>query len=183
MNTLGRGAQKKGPANFEHIPRPGREAGGGPPLFNFEHGVQNVKKVHIPAAPGKTRIPRHVKKLRPGGSGAAAGPLLNSRCWPGRPRRKKGGPGFRALRDFRGFRAEEARKRKSGGGASGARGAGGRKKRGAARRKKIPPGRRKKMPPRRKNGAGRGRPRQPIGSPPHRLIGRTASGLCPTRTA
>ena len=78
MNTLGARRPKKGPANFEHIPRPGREAGGGPPLLNFEHGVQNVKKVHIPAAAGKNAGPPNVKKLRPGGSGAAARPLLNA---------------------------------------------------------------------------------------------------------
>ena len=133
------------------FPRRGREAGGGPPLLNFERGVQNVKKVHIPAAPGKNAGPPNVKKLRPRGSGAAgaARPLLSAAAAAG----KKGAAEKRIGRVFARFAIFGPRRPGNGeggrparwgavmgGGAAEARGArGGEKKRGAARREKNTP--------------------------------------------
>lgn len=165
---------------------------GADPLFSILNAVFKMsKKCIFPRRRGKRGSPA-CQKIAPRGIGGGGWAVTEcgGRCWPGRPRRKKGGrrkrkkwaAGFSRFSRFSRFSGRRGPETEIGGRGERGAGRGGEKKRGAARRKKIPPGRREKMPPRRKNGAGRGRPRQPIDSPPHRLIGRTASGLCPTRT-
>ena len=176
MNTLGRGAQKRGP-RILNASRGGGGKRGADPLFSILNAVFKMsKKCIFPRRRGKRGSPA-CQKIAPrgiGGGGSGSGGLAVTEC---------GGRVFARFAIFAIFGPKRPGNGNRGAGRAGRGARGGEKKGGRRGGKNTPREKEKKCPRGEKKGAGRGRPRQPIGSPPHRLIGRTASGLCPTRTA